>query len=122
MPAISLNQFFSFSRSLLLYQRNFLSRRFERRFDGPVTFSQKKYLDYISYADAIIHDIFSDEQLKGAGLLKAETMQTVYLENRSNLGFVIKQLPPEVQNAPAYTIAALDTIQVGKKDLSLYTC
>jgi enediyne biosynthesis protein E4 len=80
---------------------------------------KKKFLEYKSFADAGIHDIFSDEQLKGSGLLRAEMMQTVYLENRGKLGFVLKQLPLEAQYAPVYAINALDVNQDGKKDLVL---
>ena len=60
---------------------------------------KKKFLEYNSYADATIHDIFSEDQLKGSGLLKAEMMQTIYLENRGKQGFVLKQLPLQVQYA-----------------------
>ncbi|HEY4935037.1 MAG TPA: VCBS repeat-containing protein, partial [Puia sp.] len=80
---------------------------------------KKKFPGYKSFADATIHDIFSDEQLKGAGLLKAEMMQTIYLENRGKQGFVLKQLPSEAQYAPVYAINALDINQDGKMDLVL---
>lgn len=80
---------------------------------------KKKFLEYNSYADATIHDIFSEEQLKGAGLLKAEMMQTIYLENRGKQGFILKQLPTQVQYAPIYAISAVDANHDGKKDLLL---
>ena len=80
---------------------------------------KKKYLEYSSYADATIHDIFSEEQLKDAGLKKAEMMQTIYLENQGKKGFVLKQLPVEAQYAPVYAINALDINHDGKKDLIL---
>jgi len=44
-------------------------------------------------------------------------MQTIYLENRGNKDFVLKQLPVEVQYAPVYAIAALDINRDGRKDL-----
>jgi hypothetical protein len=80
---------------------------------------KKKFLEYSSYADATINEIFSDEQLKGAGLLKAEMMQTIYLENRGKQGFVLKQLPSQVQYAPIYAISPIDVNHDGKKDLVL---
>jgi hypothetical protein len=80
---------------------------------------QKKFLEYRSYADATIDAIFSKEQLKDAGLLKAEGMQTIYLENRGKEGFVLKQLPAEAQYAPIYSILSLDVNRDGKKDLVL---
>ena len=80
---------------------------------------KKKFLEYNTYADATIHDIFSEEQLKGAGLLKAEMMQTIYLENRGKQGFILKELPSQVQYAPIYAISAVDANRDGKKDLVL---
>ncbi|HXB30972.1 MAG TPA: VCBS repeat-containing protein [Puia sp.] len=80
---------------------------------------KKKFLEYNSYADATIHDIFSEDQLKGSGLLKAEMMQTIYLENRGKQGFVLKQLPLQVQYAPVYAISVVDANHDGKKDLVL---
>jgi hypothetical protein len=80
---------------------------------------KKKFLEYNSYADATIHDIFSEDQLKGSGLLKAEMMQTIYLENRGKQGFVLKQLPLQVQYAPVYAISVVVANHDGKKDLVL---
>jgi hypothetical protein len=80
---------------------------------------KKRFLEYHAYADATIHDIFTPEQLKDAGLLKAETMETVYLENRGKEGFVLKKLPMEVQYAPVYAIAATDVNHDGKMDMIL---
>lgn len=80
---------------------------------------KKKFLEYHAYADATIHDIFSPDQLKDAGVLKAETMETVYLENRGKEGFVLKHLPMEAQYAPVYAIAAADINHDGNTDLIL---
>ncbi len=80
---------------------------------------KKKFLEYKSYSTAAINDLFTGEQLKDAGLLKAEAMQTVYLENRGNEGFVLHALPLEAQYAPVYGIVAADVNKDGKKDLLL---
>lgn len=80
---------------------------------------QKKFLEYSLYADATLDAIFSKEQLKDAVILKAENMQTVYLENRAREGFVVKQLPAEAQYAPVYSILSMDVDRDGKKDLVL---
>jgi hypothetical protein len=80
---------------------------------------RKKFLEYTSYADATVTDIFTDEQLKGAGFLKAEMMQTIYLENKGRQGFMPKKLPEEAQYAPVYAIATLDVNHDGKMDLVL---
>jgi enediyne biosynthesis protein E4 len=80
---------------------------------------KKKFLAYKAYADATINDIFSPEQLKDAGILKAETMQTVYLENQGGKGFVLHNLPLQAQYAPVHGIVLADVNADGKKDMLL---
>lgn len=79
----------------------------------------KKFLEYHSYANATIDDLFKPEQLKDANILKAELLSTVYLENNGASGFNIKSLPNEVQYAPIYAITSIDANGDGKKDLIL---
>lgn len=80
---------------------------------------KKKFLEYKTYATATINDMFTPEQLKDAAVLKAEMMQTVYLENKGSEGFVQHALPLEAQYAPVYGISFIDANQDGKKDLLL---
>jgi hypothetical protein len=80
---------------------------------------KKKFLEYKDYANATINDLFTEDQLKGADVLKAETMETVYLENTGNNGFAPHTLPLQAQYAPVYAIAATDINQDGKKDILL---
>ena len=78
---------------------------------------KKKFPDYASYANARLKDIFTPDQLKHAGYLKAECMETVCLLNRGIKGFVKVKLPVEAQYSPVYAIAAVS--HSGKKDLVL---
>jgi hypothetical protein len=80
---------------------------------------KKKFLTYKDYANATINDVFSAGELKEAIVLKAETMQTVYLENAGTKGFILHVLPAEAQYAPVYGIATVDANGDGKKDLLL---
>ncbi|MEP6597389.1 MAG: VCBS repeat-containing protein, partial [Ginsengibacter sp.] len=80
---------------------------------------KKKFLEYKPYAVATINDIFPPEQLKDAGRLKAETMQTVYLENQGSKGFVLHTLPLPAQYSPVYGIITADINADGKKDILL---
>lgn len=80
---------------------------------------KKLFGNYGDYADATINDILSEEQLQQASLLKAELMETVYLENRGNEGFILHRLPREAQYAPVYGLASLDANHDGHKDLLL---
>ena len=80
---------------------------------------KKKFLEYKNYANATLHDLFSENELKDAAALKAETMQTVYLENTGTNGFALRTLPLQAQYAPVYAIAAADVNNDGKKDILL---
>jgi len=80
---------------------------------------KKKFLEYKPYSVATINDIFLPEQLKDAGLLKAEIMQTVYLENQGSKGFALHTLPLPAQYSPVYGIVTTDINGDGKKDILL---
>ena len=80
---------------------------------------KKKFLEYHTYADATIHDLFSPEQLKGAGPLTAETLSTVWLQNKGDSGFILRSLPLEAQYGPVEAIAATDIDGDGHPDLVL---
>ncbi len=80
---------------------------------------KKKFLEYREYASAGIKDVFTPEQLNNAGFLKAEHMQTIYLENTGAKGFIQHKLPVEAQYAPVYGIAITDANHDGKKDMLL---
>jgi len=79
---------------------------------------KKKFTDYKSYADAQISDLFDANQLKGSTTLKAEVLQTVYLENTGK-SFKNKPLPIQSQFSPVYGIASADINLDGKKDIIL---
>ena len=80
---------------------------------------KKKFLEYRQYAQATINDIFSEDQLKDASVLKAETMETVYLENQGAGGFTKHALPMQAQYSPVYGIVLEDINKDGKKDMLL---
>ena len=80
---------------------------------------KKKFLEYHSYANATITDVFSNEVLKDASLLKAEVLSTVYLRNDGDNGFSLQTLPAEAQYAPVYAMTSGDFNKDGKKDLLL---
>ena len=80
---------------------------------------KKEFPDYASYADATVADIFTPDEMKGAVTLKAETGETVYLENDGNNGFKLKKLPVEAQYSPVYAIVSVDANHDGKPDLVL---
>ncbi len=79
---------------------------------------RKKFTSYASYADARLEDIFSQEELKDAKILQANTLETIYLENKNNK-LVQHDLPVEAQFAPVYAITSLDYNQDGHMDVIL---
>ncbi len=78
----------------------------------------KMFLYYNEYADINRENMFSKEQLANAGELKADNLETIFLENTGN-GFSMRALPIEAQYAPVMAIAAIDINKDGKKDLVL---
>lgn len=80
---------------------------------------KKKFLYYHNYASATIDSIFSIESLNTSGLLYAQELSTIYLENRGSEGFIKKSLPTEAQYSPVYAIASLDANRDNKLDLIL---
>jgi len=78
-----------------------------------------RFPDYKSYADATLKDVFTDEELKGAKILKANCLETVYLEGTAGGKFKQKALPIQAQYSPVYTITSLDYDGDGRKDLLL---
>lgn len=78
-----------------------------------------RFADYKSYADATLTDIFTEEELKGAGHLKANTLQTLFLASSPGGKFREAALPVQAQFAPVYTITQLDYDKDGKPDLLL---
>ncbi|MBL7699123.1 MAG: VCBS repeat-containing protein [Chitinophagaceae bacterium] len=77
---------------------------------------KKKFNAYSVYAKATIKDVFSTEQLKDAGVLKAEMLSTVYLQNDGG-SFSIKNLPVEAQYSPVHVMQTIDVNGDGKKDV-----
>jgi hypothetical protein len=80
---------------------------------------KKKFLKYSAYATATIKDMFDEQTLQDAGVLSANMLNTVYLQNDGANGFTLKQLPVEAQYAPVYALAAIDANKDGKMDLVL---
>ena len=80
---------------------------------------KKKFTDYTSYAQAGIEDILSPEQLKMATQLKAEELQSVWVENLGNGRWALHPLPLMAQSAPVFAIQPLDANRDGRMDLLL---
>jgi hypothetical protein len=84
-----------------------------------VNSKRMKFPDYKSYADATLKDIFTGEELRGAGYLKADHLATSYFQSGSDGKFHEKALPLQAQFAPVFAMDAMDYDQDGKPDILL---
>lgn len=78
-----------------------------------------KFVDYKSYADAGIKEIFSAEEMKDVKHLQVNHLATTYFESGTDGKFHEKVLPMQAQFSPVFTITALDYDKDGKTDLLL---
>ncbi len=79
----------------------------------------KKYPDYNTFANLAITDIFPDEVLENANILKATNLSSSYLENLGNNQFMLSDLPESAQLSPVYSIGSGDYNSDGNPDLLL---
>jgi hypothetical protein len=79
----------------------------------------KKYPSYESYASQTITDIFPQEELKDALVLKASIFSSCYLENKGNNQFELIPLTLEAQYSPIYSIRSGDYNKDGNPDMIL---
>ncbi len=79
---------------------------------------RKKFPDYASYSTAVLTDIFTPGDLKGAKVLSATELKTVFYKNTGSK-FEKRILPKEAQFAPVYAIEILDYNRDGNPDFIL---
>ena len=84
-----------------------------------IAMMRTRFTNYESYADATLEDIFSTEELEGAGYLEANFLKTAYFESNATGKFKEKPLPLQAQSSPIFAINAIDVDGDGNKDLLL---
>lgn len=77
---------------------------------------RSRYTNYASYSNAQLSNIFSASDLKGAEVLKATVLESIYLENKQGK-LVRHTLPSAAQFAPLYAITLIDYNKDGNMDL-----
>lgn len=80
---------------------------------------RRKFTSYKSYADAVIDDVFSADELKDAMKLSATELRTILFIN-DNGKFTERTLPIQAQFSPVYKILSIDINGDGAKDLLLF--
>lgn len=80
---------------------------------------RKRFVNYDSYANATLTDVFTADELRDAQKLTANQLQTTYLASTPGGKWVEKPLPLVAQVAPVFTLTALDYDHDGHRDLLL---
>jgi len=84
-----------------------------------IPFIEKKYPTYESYTNVKITDIFTEQELKSALLLKVNNFASCYMENKGNNRFSLSPLPLIAQFSPIYAMQTGDMNQDGNPDIIL---
>jgi enediyne biosynthesis protein E4 len=84
-----------------------------------VSMMRTRFTDYKGYADATLKDVFTGEEMKDAGHLQANYLQTALFESNAAGKLQLKTLPIQAQYTPVYTITPLDYNHDGQEDLLL---
>lgn len=80
---------------------------------------RSRFTTYESYADVTIDKLFTARELKSAGHLTANHMETTLFTSSPSGKLSITPLPVQAQYAPIYTITVLDFDRDGNDDLLL---
>jgi enediyne biosynthesis protein E4 len=78
---------------------------------------RKQYPTYKSYGRASVDELWSKQNKETAIALKANDLNTSFIENKGNGQFTIKPLPIEAQTAPIYGMVTADADNDGNLDL-----
>jgi len=78
---------------------------------------RKKLTSYEAFGKATFSDLFTPEMLKGALVLRATQMASLYLQNNGKGRFEAKPLPLEAQFAPIFGTLPIDLNNDGYLDL-----
>jgi hypothetical protein len=80
---------------------------------------RKKFLKYKEFANADIHQIFSEEEMKDALILRANNFKSGYLKNNGNGKFELIALPDVAQMAPLNGMVVDDFNGDGNPDVAI---
>lgn len=78
---------------------------------------RKHLINYDTYGKLTFRDLFNDQMLAGATVLKSTCFSSAYIENKGNGEFSLSPLPLSAQFAPAYGLVATDQNADGELDI-----
>ncbi|MES2874395.1 MAG: VCBS repeat-containing protein [Bacteroidota bacterium] len=82
-------------------------------------FLNKKFTNYEQFAGKTIDQLFSAEELKNALILEVNKFASIYLENKGNKQFNIRNLPEEAQVSKIFSFSTNDVDGDGAMDILL---
>ncbi|MGB4397945.1 MAG: VCBS repeat-containing protein [Daejeonella sp.] len=82
-------------------------------------FLNKKFTNYQQFAGKTIDQLFSADELKDALILEVNKFASIYLENKGNKQFNIKNLPEEAQVSKIFSFSTNDVDGDGAIDILL---
>jgi hypothetical protein len=80
---------------------------------------RQRFPTYDAYADAVLEDILDSNQIRTAGYLQSNFLETVWFENTPQ-GFLEHRLPVQANFAPVHAIHIDDVDKDGFQDLVLF--
>jgi hypothetical protein len=84
-----------------------------------ISMTRVRFADYNSYSDASLKEVFTEQELEGAGHLTSNYLQTAYFQGARDGKFKEVSLPVEAQFSPVFAINAFDYNGDGATDLIL---
>lgn len=84
---------------------------------GQVLFLKKRYLDFKSFSEVKMDELFTAEERKDAKTIAVNTLETSYFVLGQNGKFQAKKLPVQAQFAPVFAAASADLNGDGNPDL-----
>lgn len=84
-----------------------------------IPFFNKKFTNYQQFAGKTVDQLFSADELKDALILEVNKFASIYLENKGNKQFNIKNLPEEAQVSKIFSFSTNDVDGDGAMDIML---
>ncbi len=86
-------------------------------FTGQIIGLRKKFTKYSTYGNMPFKDVFDQEQLKDAYILKSNYFRSAYIQNLGNGKFEMSALPADAQISPIFGMLVTDFDDDGNLDL-----
>lgn len=84
-----------------------------------IPFFNKKFTNYQLFAGKTVDQLFSADELKDALILEVNKFASIYLENKGNKQFNIRNLPEEAQVSKIFSFSTNDVDGDGAMDIML---